>query len=1024
MGIINSSVPITQDEGVTLGAKLKFNFSGAGVVATNNSDQGRMDIIIAGGGGTLHALDHRSGGADPIGTYLAIAAIPTIPAGLVGTGIFEVGRVPTIPTGLVGTGQFGLARMPDGTATYVLTAQGVATIPYWASPGAPGAHAETHRVGGTDAIATYLNIAAIPTINATLVGTGVFEVGRIPTINANLVGIGVFEYGRLPTIAAGLVGTGVLEASRIPTINANLIGAGLLDYARLPTIAAGLVATGQLSINRMPEGSSGDVLTAQGIGTVPVFQALGAPGLHSTTHRAGGTDAIATYIDFLAMPTISAQRVGTGIFEYGRLPTIAAGLVGTGVFEYARIPTIAAGLVGTGVFESGRIPTISATFIGSDRLSISRLPYADANLFLQGIGSGLDPTYGAAPAAAAHATSHRAGGSDAIATYIDFLAIPTISAQRVGTGVFEAGRIPTIDAALIGTGIFAYARIPTIAAGLVGTGVFEYGRLPTIAAGLVGTGILGIARIPTIPAALVGTGQLAIGQMTDGTTSYVLTGQGVGTPPYWAAVGAPGAHATTLRAGGTDAVATYLDFLSIPTISAQRVGTGIFEYGRLPTISAGLVGTGVLEAGRIPTISANLIGSDILAFARIPTISAQHVATGVLNIAQMSDGTTSYVLTGQGVGTPPYWAALGAPGIHSTTHRAGGSDAIATYLDFLAIPTISAGGVGTGVFEAGRIPTIDAALLGSGLIAFARIPTISAQIVGTGVFNLAQVPTMDAAHIIEHDAAKINSGIFAFARIPTISGQHIATGILDYARIPTIAAGLVGTGQLSINQMTDGTTSYVLTGQGVGTPPTWGAAGAPGAHATTHRAGGTDAIATYLDFLSIPTISAQRVGTGVFEAGRIPTIDAALLGSGIVAYARIGTLAADNVGTGVLNTARIATNARLFGVTMIFDGGGTLVGSGTRLSAQMPLTGTIIQATLLGDALGSLIVNIYKNTYTNWPTVAVIGTIALGNVQKNQDSTLTGWTLGITEGDVLEAYSLNGASGVNRVSVSLKAVAQ
>lgn len=272
----------------------------------------------------------------------------------------------------------------------------------------------------------------------------------------------------------------------------------------------------------------------------------------------------------------------------------------------------------------------------------------------------------------------------------------------------------------------------------------------------------------------------------------------------------------------------------------------------------------------------------------------------------------------------------GAPAAHQESHVAGGSDAIASYIGFGAIPTISAGRVGTGVFEYGRLPTIAAGLVGTGILEYARIPTLAADNVGTGV--------------------------------------------LVYARIPTIAAGLVGTGLLGI--------AY------------------------------------------IPTLSADWVGTGILAYGRIPTLAGGLIGTGLVPFAAIPTISAQHVATGVLNAAQIPTNSRLAGMTIVLDGGGTLIGSGTRIPVEVPFTGTILSATLLADAIGSLIVNFYKNTYTNYPTIAVIGTIALGNVRKNQDTTLTGFTLGVTQGDILEAYALLGSSGATRVSCALKIVKQ
>ncbi len=77
------------------------------------------------------------------------------------------------------SGRFVMARMPDGTANYVLKAQGAATDPVYGqvawseltgvpSSFPPSAHASTHKSGGSDAIA--LNEFANPTGNVNFAG--------------------------------------------------------------------------------------------------------------------------------------------------------------------------------------------------------------------------------------------------------------------------------------------------------------------------------------------------------------------------------------------------------------------------------------------------------------------------------------------------------------------------------------------------------------------------------------------------------------------------------------------------------------------------------------------------------------------------------------------------------------------------------------------------------------------------------------------------------------------------------------
>jgi hypothetical protein len=89
------------------------------------------------------------------------------------------------------------------------------------------------------------------------------------------------------------------------------------------------------------------------------------------------------------------------------------------------------------------------------------------------------------------------------------------------------------------------------------------------------------------------------------------------------------------------------------------------------------------------------------------------------------------------------------------------------------------------------------------------------------------------------------------------------------------------------------------------------------------------------------------------------------------------------------------------------DGAGEVVTTGTiRLRRVMPFTLILTRNTLIANESGSIVVDVKKSTYTNFPTTASITASAkptLSNVQKSQDSTLTGWTTTLSKGDVIEA---------------------
>jgi hypothetical protein len=95
-------------------------------------------------------------------------------------------------------------------------------------------------------------------------------------------------------------------------------------------------------------------------------------------------------------------------------------------------------------------------------------------------------------------------------------------------------------------------------------------------------------------------------------------------------------------------------------------------------------------------------------------------------------------------------------------------------------------------------------------------------------------------------------------------------------------------------------------------------------------------------------------------------------------------------------------------MTITFDGGGSALTTGAKkVYIAAPHAGTITDATLLADQSGSIVIDVWKDTYANFPptvadTITAAAKPTLSAAQKSQDSTLTGWTTAFAEGDVFE----------------------
>jgi hypothetical protein len=78
------------------------------------------------------------------------------------------------------------------------------------------------------------------------------------------------------------------------------------------------------------------------------------------------------------------------------------------------------------------------------------------------------------------------------------------------------------------------------------------------------------------------------------------------------------------------------------------------------------------------------------------------------------------------------------------------------------------------------------------------------------------------------------------------------------------------------------------------------------------------------------------------------------------------------------------------------------------IDVVVPFDCDINEATLLADVAGDLVLDLWVDTYANYPptvadTITASAKPTLSTATKSQDTTLTGWTLSLSKGDVLRA---------------------
>jgi len=199
---------------------------------------------------------------------------------------------------------------------------------------------------------------------------------------------------------------------------------------------------------------------------------------------------------------------------------------------------------------------------------------------------------------------------------------------------------------------------------------------------------------------------------------------------------------------------------------------------------------------------------------------------------------------------------------------------------------------------------------------------------------------------------------------PLVHAARHSSGAADAVTV-TALAGFPG-----------GSTTFLRADGTFATP----SAGAPGAHASTHDTGGAD---------PITALSGSVITTGTVAAARLP--------------ARIGA------------------------VGIVIDGGGSAITTGVKGFVEVPFACTITAATLLStdsaSTTGSIVIDIWKDTYANYPPVVGDAITAsapptLSSANKSRDTTLTGWTTAIAAGEVL-GFSVTSATTVTKVALSL-----
>jgi hypothetical protein len=154
-------------------------------------------------------------------------------------------------------------------------------------------------------------------------------------------------------------------------------------------------------------------------------------------------------------------------------------------------------------------------------------------------------------------------------------------------------------------------------------------------------------------------------------------------------------------------------------------------------------------------------------------------------------------------------------------------------------------------------------------------------------------------------------------------------------------------------------------------------------------------------------------------------------GTGAAVFATSPTLVTPALGTPSSGTLTNCTGLPPAGITGLvgavvanISGGGAAITTGLKGFIVAPYAMTLSKATALADQTGDIVVDIWVDTYANFPptdadSITASAPVTISNDVKSQDSTLSGWDLAITAGDVI-GFNVDSCSDIEQCTVILE----
>lgn len=451
----------------------------------------------------------------------------------------------------------------------------------------------------------------------------------------------------------------------------------------------------------------------------------------------------------------------------------------------------------------------------------------------------------------------------------------------------------------------------------------------------------------------------------------------------------------------TDAtVGTYGDATHVASVVVDANGriTGISSVG----ITTGGTGTVTSVALTVPSefaVSGSPVtSSGTFAVTWNAAVTAAHggtgqasyavgdilYASGATALSKLADVATGNALISGGVTTAPTWGKIGL-----TTHVSG---------------------------------TLGAANGGTGLASY----TVGDLVYASGATALASLADVATGNVL------LSGGIGVAPAYGKVNLATMTTGSFGVAQggtgLTTYVTGdmIIATSSSVLASLADVATGNVLLSGGIGVVPAWGKVALATAVSGSLLAvnGGTGQTSYTQGDLLVAASSTTLTKVSAVATGQV------LRSAGVATAPAWGAVNLTTDVTGILPVANggtgLSANTNVCAIVYVIDGGGSAIGTGVKGDLQLPFNCTIQSWTLLADQSGSIVVDLWMDTFANYPpTIADVITASakptLSTADHATSSTLTAWTTAIPAGSTIR-FNVNSAATVTRVTVTLQVV--